>query len=61
MFEIYDDKVVFSREIWNDLIKNEQFLELIEDLEDSADLKKAIEETDYFVDWEEYREKRIAE
>ena len=60
MFELYNDKVVFSRDTWEELIKNEQFLELVEDLEDSADLKKAIEETEYFVDWDEYSKNRLA-
>ena len=44
MFELYNDKVVFPRDTWEELIKNEQFLELIEDLENSAELKKAIAE-----------------
>ena len=52
--------LLMNNESCKELIKNEQFLEIIEDLEDSAELKKAIEETEYLVDWDEYSRNRLA-
>ncbi len=58
MLEISKDKVVIPREIWEELRKNNYFRELIEVIEDREALQKAIEETEYFVDYDEYKKTR---
>ena len=58
MLEISEDKVVIPRETWEELRKNNYFRELIEVIEDREALQKAIEETEYFVDYDEYKKKR---
>jgi len=60
MLELSEDKVIFSRETWEDLKQDNYFRELIEVIEDREELLKAIKETEYFVDYEEYRKHRLA-
>ncbi|OGU39331.1 MAG: hypothetical protein A2X61_00465 [Ignavibacteria bacterium GWB2_35_12] len=57
---ITKDKVTFSRKHWEELRTDEYFREVIEVIEDREQLLKAIEETEYFVDYDEYRKKRLA-
>lgn len=44
MIQIQKNKVVFSINLWNDLKVNPYFSELIEDIEDRAELENAISE-----------------
>jgi len=60
MIEIDDDKVIFSRKTWEDLKSDNYYREVIEAIEDREDLLKAIEETEYVVDFKEYDKKRRA-
>ena len=43
MVKILKDKVIFSRDIWEELKKNTNYSELIEDIEDRIELEEAIE------------------
>jgi hypothetical protein len=54
------DKVTFSRETWEELRNNSYFRELIEVIEDREELRIAQEKTEYLVDYDEYRKKRLA-
>lgn len=60
MLEIADDKVTFSRNTWEELKNNVFFAELIEAIEDKESLMKVMEETEYYVDYDEYKKKRLS-
>ena len=55
-----DDRISFSRDTWEELRNNCNFRELVETIEDKEELIQAQQETEYFVDYDEYRKKRIA-
>lgn len=57
---ITEDEVTFTRAAWESLKSNEYFREVLEVLEDIESLETAKAETEYFVDYEEYRKTRIA-
>jgi hypothetical protein len=59
MIEIDDEKVVFSRKTWEELRNDNYFRELIEVIEDREEYNKALAETEYFKDYDEYRKKRL--
>ena len=44
MIAIKKDRVIFTRDIWEELRKNSNYSELIEDIEDRMELENAIEE-----------------
>ena len=52
------NKVIFSREDWEDMRNEKALKEAIEIIEDREDLVKAIAETEFFVDYEENSRKR---
>jgi hypothetical protein len=52
--------VIFSRKTWDYLKSDNYYSELIEAIEDREDLLKAIEETEYIVDFKEYDKNRRA-
>ncbi len=59
MIETYDE-IKFSRKTWELLKSEEYFREVMEVLEDIESLEKAKSETEYFVDYEDYRKERLA-
>ncbi|MFC2130815.1 hypothetical protein ACFLSQ_05225 [Bacteroidota bacterium] len=59
MIEVSEDKVIFSRETWEELKSDDYFRELIEVIEEREALSKAKEETVSFIDLDEYHEKRM--
>ena len=59
MIEIAEDKVTFSRETWENLKQDSYFRELIELIEDREAILQAQKETEYLIDYDEYRNKRI--
>jgi hypothetical protein len=60
MLEIAEDIVTFSRETWENLKQDIYFHELIEMIEDKEALLQAQKETEYFIDYDEYRNQRIS-
>lgn len=60
MIEIDNDKVTFSRKTWESLKNDNYFRELIEVIEDREELEKAIEETESYISYDEYRKKRFS-
>ena len=44
MVKILKNKVVFSRDIWEELKKNTNYSKLIEDIEDRIELEDAVEQ-----------------
>lgn len=60
MIQTTKTKVVFSRETWDELYKIDYYREVLEAIEDREELKKAIEETEYTIDYEEYKKQRKA-
>jgi hypothetical protein len=59
MLEIAEDKVTFSRNTWDELKSSIYFSELIEAIEDKESLMKIMEQTEYYVDYDEYKKKRL--
>lgn len=57
--EVTKDNVIIPRKLWDELKSDDYFRELIEIIEDGEDLKLAEEESDYFIDYDEYREERL--
>lgn len=51
--------MIFSRDIWDELKNDIYYNEIIEAIEDREALKKAKEETEYFIDLEEYHKNRM--
>jgi len=60
MIKVNKNTVTFSRKTWDELKEDNYFSELIEAIEDREELLKAIEETEYFVDFDEYDKERRA-
>ena len=64
MVQIKKDKVIFTREIWEELRKNFNYSELIEDIEDRMELELAIKEQkegrEKFIDFDAYDKKRMS-
>ncbi|MFA6572526.1 MAG: hypothetical protein WCT77_14955 [Bacteroidota bacterium] len=60
MIEIAGDKIIFSKKTWEDLKNDSYFHEIIEVIEVREELIKTMEETEYFVDYDEYRKTRMA-
>lgn len=58
MIELKDNKIMIPIETWEKLKEDEYFHELIQILEDSEILKQAIEDTEYFIDFDEYLKNR---
>jgi len=59
MLEVAEDKVIFSRETWEELKSDDYFRELIDVIEDRETLLKAKKETEFFVDLDEYHKNRM--
>ena len=61
MIAIKKDKIIFTRDIWEELRKNSNYSELIEDIEDRMELENAIEEQSgsKFIDFDDYDKIRI--
>jgi len=55
-----ENEVTFSRELWEELKNDDYFHELIDIIEDRDALREAKKETEYFMDYEEYRKSRLA-
>ncbi len=64
MVQIKKDKVIFTRDLWEELKKNSIYSELIEDIEDRMDLEAAIKEQkksgNKFVDFDDYDKIRMS-
>ena len=64
MIQIKKDKVIFTRDLWEELRKNSNYTELIEDIEDRMLLEHAIKEHkqsgDKFYDFDDYDKKHMA-
>lgn len=60
MIEFAEDKVIFSRQTWEDLKSDDFYREIIDAIEDREALIKAIEDTDYIVSFKEYDKNRKA-
>jgi hypothetical protein len=58
MLQTTKSKVIFSRKTWDELKAIDYCRELIESVEDREELLKAIEETEYIVDFKEYDKNR---
>ncbi len=58
--EIREDKVIISRQTWEELKADEYYKELIEAVEDREDLLEAIEKEKDSIDFDEYDENRSA-
>lgn len=56
---ISEDEVTFTRAYWESLKSNDYFREVLEVFEDIESLESAKAETEYFVDYEEYRKTRL--
>jgi len=52
-------RIVFSRETWEEMRSDDYFREVIEVIEDREALSKAKEQTEYFVDLEDYHQNRM--
>jgi hypothetical protein len=59
MLEIKDNFVQIPLSLWDELKNDLYFKELIEALEEKQELLIAEKETEYFVDYDEYRKKRL--
>lgn len=63
MVQIKKDKIIFTRDIWEELRKNSNYSELIEDIEDRMELENAITEHNEsgskFTNFDEYDKKRM--
>ena len=63
MVQIKKDKVIFTRELWEELKKNSIYSELIEDIEDRMELELAIKEQkksgNKFVNFDNYDKIRM--
>ena len=57
---ITKDKVTFSRKTWEDLREDAYTRELIELIEDRETLLKSKKDTKYFIDLDEYHNKRMS-
>jgi|LakMenEpi03Aug12_release.lakeMendotaPanAssembly.Ray.scaffolds.fasta_scaffold2617201_2 hypothetical protein len=53
--EIINDNIVIPISEWNLLKSNPEFNEVLNNYEEKLELQKAIEDTDYFVDYDEVR------
>lgn len=60
MITFTEDKVIFSKDTWEELKSDSYFNEVIEAIEDREELKKSIQETEYIVDFKEYDKQRRA-
>ena len=62
MVQLKKETVTFSRDLWNELKDNPYFTELIEDIEDRAELEKAIHDhkkgNDKMISIDEYLRKK---
>ncbi len=58
---ITEEEVKFSRKLWDSLKSNDYFREVLEVLEDIESLESSKVNTEYFVDYDEYRKTRLAE
>jgi len=59
MLEIKDNFVQIPLSLWDELKNDLYFKELVEVLEEKQELLIAEKETEYFVDYDEYRKKRL--
>lgn len=63
MVQIKKDKVIFTRDIWEELRNNPNYSELIEDIEDRMELEQAIKEQkvngDKLLSFDDYDKKRM--
>jgi hypothetical protein len=63
MISIQKDKIIFTREIWEELRNNPIYTELIEDIEDRMELENAIKEqkksNEDFIDFEVHDKERM--
>jgi hypothetical protein len=63
MVKIQKDKVIFSRDTWEELKKNPIYSELIEDIEDRMELEKGIDDHEKsgskILDFDEYDKNRM--
>jgi hypothetical protein len=63
MVKIQKDKVIFSRDTWEELKKNPVYSELIEDIEDRMELEQAISENDKsgnkLINFDDYDNRRM--
>ena len=59
MLEKKDEKVLISKELWEELKNDKYFHEVIELIEDREDLETAQKETTSYIDYSEYRKKRL--
>jgi hemerythrin superfamily protein len=57
---ITEEEVIFSRKSWESLKSNDYFREVLEVLEDIESLENSKANTEYFVDYDEYRKTRLA-
>ena len=64
MVQIKKDKVIFTRDLWEELKKNSIYSELIEDIEDRMELEEAITEQkksgNKFVNFDDYDKLRMS-
>lgn len=58
---ITEEEVTFSRKSWESLKSNDYFREVLEVLEDIESLENSKANTEYFVDYDEYRKTRLTE
>jgi uncharacterized protein YlaI len=63
MISIQKDKIIFTRDIWEELRNNPIYTELIEDIEDRMELENAIKEqkksNEDFIDFEVHDKERM--
>jgi len=59
MLDVAEDKVTCSRETWEELKSDDYFRELIDIIEDRESLQKAKNETEFFVELDEYHQNRM--
>ncbi len=52
--------ITISRETWDELYAIEYFREVLETIEDIEAIKSAKDKVEYYVDYNEYRTKRLA-
>ena len=52
--------ITISRETWDELYAIEYFREVLETIEDIEAIKAAKDKVEYYVDYNEYRTKRLA-
>ena len=58
MIEITDDKVIFSKETWEDLKADDYYKQIIEAIEDREDLLNGIQDTEYIGNFKQFDRKR---